>query len=113
MRDLARQIDELRGTGYVRVPGFVPTDGLAGLNAAARAQLAARAPPLEFEADLRYPGAPASRTDAGGETVRRLLGAYDRDPAFAAWGSAPEVRTWMENYFGEGVRMSRAHHNCL
>jgi phytanoyl-CoA hydroxylase len=107
------QIEQLRDRGYVVVPRFVPADGLTQLNEAARAQLAARADPLEFEADLQYPGAPPSRTAAGGETVRRLLDAYGRDRAFAQWGTAPALREWMEAYFGEPSLMSRAHHNCL
>ncbi|MEP6884019.1 MAG: phytanoyl-CoA dioxygenase family protein [Gammaproteobacteria bacterium] len=107
------QLEALRDIGYVVVPQFVPPAALTQLNLAARAQLAARAVPIEFETDLQYPGAPASRTAAGGDTVRRLLDAYERDPAFAEWGGAPAVRAWMESYFGEGVLMSRAHHNCL
>jgi phytanoyl-CoA hydroxylase len=107
------QIDQLRDTGYVVLRQFAAKGELAELNRAARSQLAARAHPLELEADLRYPGAPASRAAAGGETVRRLLDAYDRDPVFARWGSTPASRLWMEAYFGESSSMSRAHHNCL
>jgi phytanoyl-CoA hydroxylase len=107
------QIEQLRDEGYVVVPGFVPPGELTQLNRAARAQLTARAEPLEFEADLRYPGAPLSRAAAGGETVRRLLDAYGRDPVFARWGTAPAVRDWMQAYFGERVLMSQAHHNCM
>jgi phytanoyl-CoA hydroxylase len=107
------QIERLRDTGYVVVPRFVPADGLAKLNEVARAQLAARADPLELEADLQYPGAPPSRVAAGGGTVRRLLDAYVRDPVFAQWGTAPALRDWLKTYFGESVLMSRAHHNCL
>jgi len=107
------QIEQLRDKGYVVVPRFIPADGLAQLNEAARAQLTARAGPLEFEADLQYPGAPASRAAAGGETVRRLLDAYARDPVFARWGTAPTLRRWMEGYFGEAALMSRVHHNCM
>jgi phytanoyl-CoA hydroxylase len=109
----AGQIAELRDRGYVIVRGFVPAAELAELNDAARAQLAARAAPLELEADLRYPGAPSARSAAGGETVRRLLDAYARDPAFRGRAIAPAVVRWMEAYFGEPVLMSRAHHNCL
>lgn len=107
------QIEQLRAKGYVVVPGFVPAAGRAALMAAAMAQLSAHTPPLEFEADLRYPGAPPSRTAAGGETVRRLLDAYSREPDFAACATAPGLREWMEAYFSEEVLMSRAHHNCL
>ena len=45
--------------------------------------------------------------------MRRLLQAYARDPAFAAFAQAPRVREWMQAYFDEDVLMSRAHHNCL
>ncbi len=107
------QIEELRHQGYVVVPRFVTAAALTRLNEAARAQLAARTAPLEFEADLRYPGAPESHTAAGGDTVRRLLDAYSREPSFAEVASAPALRTWMAAYFGEPVRLSRAHHNCL
>jgi phytanoyl-CoA hydroxylase len=107
------QIEQLRDRGYLVVPRFVPQGELAKLNEAARVQLATRAEPLELEADLRYPGAPLSRAAAGGETVRRLLDAYARDPVFARWGTAPALRDWMKAYFGERVLMSRVHHNCL
>jgi phytanoyl-CoA hydroxylase len=107
------QIEQLRDQGYVVVPQFVPPGELARLNEAARAQLAARADPLELEADLRYPGAPLSRAASGGETVRRLLDAYARDPVFARWATAPAVCEWMKAYFAERVLMSRVHHNCV
>jgi phytanoyl-CoA hydroxylase len=112
-RIIETQIAELNERGYVVVPGFVPDGELAELNEVARAQLAARAQPLELEADLHYPGAPPSQFAAGGQTVRRLLDAYARDPAFSARATAPAVRRWMEAYFGELTLMSRAHHNCL
>jgi len=107
------QIEQLRRDGFVIVKDLLPLEELAGLNRTARTQLAGRTEPLEFEADLRYPGAPSSRTAAGGHTVRRLLDAYARDPAFAEWGTSTAVRRWLEAYFGEDVLMSRAHHNCL
>ena len=82
------QLETLRDRGYVVVPQFLPSYAVTQLNQAARLHLAARADPIEFEADLQYPGAPPSRTAAGGETVRRLLDAYGRDPVFAEWGTA-------------------------
>ena len=110
MRD---QIEQLRDTGYVVIRQCLPPGALAKLNEIARAQLAARADPVEFEADLRYPGAPQSRAAAGGETVRGLLDAYGRDPVFAQCAVLPGLHQWMQAYFGESVLMSRAHHNCV
>ncbi len=110
---LGPQLAALRDSGYVVVPQFVPPHGVAQLNQAARLQLAARADPIEFEADLQYPGAPPSREAAGGETVRRLLDAYGRDPVLAEWGRTPALRAWMQAYFDENALLSRVHHNCL
>ena len=107
------QIARLRTEGYVSVPGFLEPDELARLNHTAREQLAERNGPLELEADLQYPGAPQSRSGAGGSTVRRLLDAYARDPVFARAATSIRVQRWMESYFSESVLMSRAHHNCL
>jgi phytanoyl-CoA hydroxylase len=107
------QIERLRDQGYVVVPRFTAADTLAQLNEVARAQLLQRADPLEFEADLRYPGAPASRAAEGGATVRRLLNAYGRARVFAGFATAPVLREWMQTYFEEGALMSRTHHNCL
>ncbi|HTV98401.1 MAG TPA: phytanoyl-CoA dioxygenase family protein [Steroidobacteraceae bacterium] len=107
------QIGALRADGYVLLPKFVPQGALETLRERARAELAARQAPLELEAELQYPGAPRSPTAAGGQTVRRLLDAYGRDPAFRHWATAPAVRAWMGAYFAEDVLLSRAHHNCL
>jgi phytanoyl-CoA hydroxylase len=107
------QIEQLRDEGYVVARGFAPLDALPDLNKIATAQLTAGVGPLEFEADLRYPGAPASRAAAGGETVRRLLDAYGRDPLFARWATTPMLRAWMRAYFAEAALMSRVHHNCV
>ena len=107
------QIDQLRASGFVVVRDFLAAAQVAQLGAVARRELGTRAGPIEFEADLRYPGAPASHAAAGGDTVRRLLDAYARDPAFADCATGSGVREWMAAYFGEEVRMSRAHHNCL
>jgi phytanoyl-CoA hydroxylase len=103
----------LRERGFVVLPKFASAGDLELLNETARTQLAASVQPVELEADLQYPGAPPSRSAAGGETVRRLLDAYGRSPLFAGWGTSPAMRAWMEDYFGERVRMSRVHHNCV
>ena len=110
---LQAQIEQLRDEGYVVTRQFAQAEALGELNTIATAQLAAGVGPLEFEADLHYPGAPPSRAAAGGETVRRLLDAYGRDPLFARCATAPMLRAWMEAYFGEPALASRVHHNCV
>jgi phytanoyl-CoA hydroxylase len=107
------QVCELRENGYVVVPGLVSPQSCEAMRTVAQRQLLEAAAPVEFEADLQYPGAPDSRDALGGRTVRRLLDAYARDPLFAAWATSPDVRGWMELYFGETPYLSRAHHNCV
>ena len=60
--------------------------------------------PIEYEADLRYPGAPESRQAEGGQTVRRLLSAYGRDPLYAQWATDPAI--------GRGWRAISARRRC-
>jgi phytanoyl-CoA hydroxylase len=110
---IASEVLELRSTGFVVVRRLASGDALERLNETASSQLAARAAPLELEADLKYPGAPASQAAAGGQTVRRLLDAYGRHELFRQWATAPAVSRWMRAYFDEPVLMSRTHHNCV
>jgi phytanoyl-CoA hydroxylase len=107
------QVNELRENGFVIVKGLVPDAQCHEMQMIARQQLAEAAAPVEFEADLQYPGAPDSKDAPGGHTVRRLLDAYSRHPRFAEWATSPEIRGWMELYFGETPYLSRAHHNCM
>jgi phytanoyl-CoA hydroxylase len=107
------QIATLRETGYVVVPGLIDARRLDALRREGEAQLHASIAPLEYEADLRYPGAPVSRDAAGGQTVRRLLDAFTRSQLFARWGTTPEIGDFMASCFGEPAILSRAHHNCL
>ncbi len=107
------QVQALRERGFVVVPGLVSPERCDEIRRVAQEQLEAAAAPLEFEADLRYPGAPDSKDAPGGHTVRRLLDAYSRHPSYRQWATSPEVAGWMELYFGEEPVLSRVHHNCM
>ncbi|KMY85542.1 Protein involved in biosynthesis of mitomycin antibiotics/polyketide fumonisin [Candidatus Paraburkholderia calva] len=113
LKSKKEQAQELREKGFVVAKELVPAARLYAIREIVRRQLAEAAVPIEFEADLRYPGAPDSKDSPGGHTVRRLLDAYSRDPLFAEWATSPDVRGWMELYFGETPYLSRAHHNCV
>jgi phytanoyl-CoA hydroxylase len=113
LKSKKEQVHELRENGFVIVPGLVPDARVQAMRDIVQQQLAEANAPLELEADLRYPGAPDSADAPGGRTVRRLLDAYSRNPLFAEWATSPEVRGWMELYFGETPYLSRAHHNCI
>lgn len=69
--------------------------------------------PIEFEADLHYPGAPTSRDAVGGRTVRRLKQALSRDFAFIEWVQQPGVVNRLRQLLGPAVYCPLAHHNCI
>ncbi len=70
--------------------------------------------PVEFEADVHYPGAPASRQAPGGQTPRRLLHAYGRDRLFQSVGQDPDVVATLKALMAtDSLRLSQNHHNCV
>ena len=110
---VAEQVATLREQGFVVARQFAAPATVAALRDEAQRQLGQAVAPLEYEADLQYPGAPASRQAQGGGTVRRLLGAYGRGPLFQAWASSPAVAGWLRAYFADTPVLSTVHHNCV
>ena len=110
---VAEQVATLRQQGFVVARQFATPDTVAALRDQGRQELARQNEPIEYEADLQYPGAPASRQAQGGSTVRRLLNAYRRGPLFQAWATSPAVAEWLRAYFADTPVLSTAHHNCV
>jgi phytanoyl-CoA hydroxylase len=69
--------------------------------------------PLEYEANVRYPGAPASLHAPGGRTVRRLLQASARDRLYRDWATSPQLASRLHLLLGSPLELSQAHHNCI
>lgn len=70
--------------------------------------------PVEFEADVHYPGAPASRWAEGGQTPRRLLHAYGRDALFRDCANDQSVVETLSVLMGSSqLMLSQNHHNCV
>lgn len=99
--------------GFVIARGLTPANECELLLARARRDLAAFREPVEFEADTHYPGAPASRDAPGGRTIRRLLQAYARDPAYAGWVTGQPITRRIQQLLGSQACLSQAHHNCV
>jgi phytanoyl-CoA hydroxylase len=106
-------LDGFTRSGYAVVRGLCPPAERERMLAIAREHLAAAVPPLEYEADVQYPGSPPSRDAPGGRTVRRLLQAYIRDPAYAQWATSPRVKARLTPLLGGKIELSQAHHNCV
>lgn len=119
MKTGSDQIDRLEPRAFER-DGFVVVRGCcdSGLVKRIRNRAASYLEPLlgpaEFEADVGYPGSPASRADDGGDTCRRLLHAYARDSVFRQWATGDAVAANLRVLFGSSeLMMSQCHHNCV
>ena len=109
----AAEIRQFEQDGFAIVRRMAPADLCGRMIEVTRAALANSSGPVEFEADLQYPGAPGSRADAGGETIRRLKEALGRDPVFTEWVSLPPLVARLQQLLGPQVVMPLAHHNCV
>lgn len=100
--------------GFVVAPGLCPPARLAQMRLAVERDLDAALAPLEFEADVAYPGAPSGRDAPGGHTVRRLLDALGRDREFADWACCAAMTARVRALLrSREIRVVRAHHNCI
>ena len=100
--------------GYLIMRGLAAAERVNALRRVTLEHVDAQIAPIEYEADVAYPGAPASRAATGGDTPRRLRQAYDRDPVFADWGADGRLSAILAQLLeSETVYLSRNHHNCV
>ena len=100
--------------GYLIRRGLVETTLVEQLIECIDASLNPALAPVEFEADVHYPGAPASRWAEGGQTPRRLLHAYGRDVLFRECASHPGIIDTLKVLMDSAdLRLSQNHHNCV
>ena len=108
-----RQIEQFKNDGYLILNNMVAPAACESMLSVTKEHLRAAVPPLEYEAEVGYPGAPKSFDAPGGKTVRRLRGAYDRDMRFRQWARDTGLIKNLAQLFGEDVYLSLAHHNCV
>jgi phytanoyl-CoA hydroxylase len=99
--------------GYLIVRGLADAATIEPMLELTRSGLSSGAEPVEYEADLMYPGAPASRGTEGGNTIRRLKEAHGRSPLFTRWVSQPALVARLQQLLKGQVVMPLAHHNCI
>jgi phytanoyl-CoA hydroxylase len=109
----ADELARFRRDGYLIVRALAAVELCERIRRLAREHLSAETAPLEYEADVSYPGAPASRDAPGGRTVRRLLQASARAPLLREWATSPAISGRLRQLLGPQVVLSQAHHNCI
>lgn len=107
------QIHQFKHAGYLVLPKFSSAHYCERVLALANSDLSKQVMPIEYEADVDYPGAPKSRTSEGGHTARRLLGAAQRDPLLREWATAAPLKAILQQLLSGKIFLSQAHHNCI
>ena len=94
------ELDSFTHDGFLICRGLMPGHYLATMKSVAERDAAGRIGDIEYEADVRYPGAPESLHAEGGRTIRRLRQAFSRDPAFAALVKEPFLLQRLQQLLG-------------
>lgn len=99
--------------GFLVVRQMADAEIRQRMQGAIRDQLERRVEPIEYEADLQYPGAPVSRSAEGGGTARRLRQAHARGAVFTEWLQHPAVVGRLKCLLDAPLYCPLAHHNCV
>lgn len=100
--------------GFLIVRGMAPESLRQEMLAVIAASINPPLGPLEYEAEVEYPGAPAHIDAPGGKTPRRLLHAYSRARVFREWAHHPAVVDLVQRLMSaDELMISQNHHNCI
>lgn len=109
-----KDLAQFNREGYLVVRGLCDRAACQDMQKVIEDSLDPALAPVEYEADIHYPGAPASRKDPGGDTPRRLLHAFARDDVFRKWATGEAVAGYVFNLLqSSNVQASQNHHNCV
>lgn len=107
------ELDQFQRQGFIVLRELADVESLTRMRHVTREHLAREVAPIEFEADLNYPGAPETFDAPGGRTVRRLKQAHARDIVFTDWVCGTPLMRRLNQILGPQVAMPFAHHNCV
>ena len=107
------EVSFFRQNGYVVVRQLLDESTRQAMRDRTLSDLAGLVEPIEYEAELQYPGAPESIQAEGGQTPRRLKTAHTRDPIYLETLKRPEFLNRLQQLLGPTVVMPTAHHNCI
>ncbi|MBS0262714.1 MAG: phytanoyl-CoA dioxygenase family protein [Planctomycetes bacterium] len=109
----AQELAAFNEQGFYVIRGMADPETRRQMMDCVHAAFAGDPGPVEYEADLHYPGAPVSRSEVGGNTIRRLKEAYTRHSVFTRFLVSPAVSEKLKQILGPKVVMPLAHHNCI
>lgn len=108
------QIQQFKIDGYLVLPNTLSEAECGALRELSERHRQQRIEPFELEADVHYPGAPDSKEAEGGNTIRRLKMAYQRDQQFSEVAQRAEIVEGIRQILdSEQVWLNPNHHNCV
>lgn len=107
------EVQAFERDGYVIARGLADPQFVRQMLDVTRDGIAREIEPIEYEADLHYPGAPQSKDADGGRTIRRLKQAHARGFVFTEWLTRPEMTARLSQLLGPQLVVPLAHHNCI
>ncbi|MBD3672132.1 MAG: phytanoyl-CoA dioxygenase family protein [Planctomycetaceae bacterium] len=107
------EVSSFQENGYLIVRHLLDDATRQAMRERTLSDLEALVEPIEYEAELQYPGAPESIQAEGGKTPRRLKTAHSRDPIFLETLKRPEFLNRLQQLLGPTIIMPTAHHNCI
>ena len=100
--------------GYLIKRNFIDLKQLSEIQKTVVKDLINRQQPYELEQEVNYPGSPKTKSEQGGDTIRRLKMAYTRDDVFENWAKDENVKHLiMELFQSESLFVVQSHHNCI
>lgn len=105
--------EQFQRDGFLVFRQLIPTATREQMLAVTLDGVAREIAPIEYEAELHYPGAPASLAAEGGRTIRRLKQAHSRHFVFTQWLCDGELTGRLADLIGSPIVMPLAHHNCI
>lgn len=100
--------------GYLIIRKLVPDEVVEEMRAQVIGSLHPPVGPIEYEAEVQYPGAPENLEVEGGLTPRRLRFAYARGDLFRRWAHSTIATSVISQLLpGERLMLSQCHHNCI
>ena len=109
----ADELAQFERDGYFVVRGLADAETRRQMMDCTRSTLECPFGPVEYEADLHYPGAPDTREATGGNTIRRIKEVLARHPVFTHFVSQQAIVRRLQQLLGPMVVMPLAHHNCV
>ncbi len=108
------QLSQFTESGFLIERGLAPEDLCDRMLRLVNSSINPALAPMEFETDVQYPGSPTDRLSPGGDTPRRLLHAYTRDPVFREWARGEAVCNRVRQLLkADQIQASQNHHNCI